>query len=185
MDKYPSDAKLPVVFVPGGVMPAELSFGPLLSVVRDQIRPIVKDLEVYATDAPPADYRVDLEVEGIRRAAEAAGAERFHLVGYSGGGAFSVAFTAKCPERLISLALIEPAWIGSPTEDDAEDWAALARVMTLPPEERMQAFMAWHMRPGLQPPAMRLPPGPPPAWMAKRPAGQAAMSRAFHMYTLD
>ena len=41
---------------------------------------------------------------GILRAAEAAGFERFHLVGYSGGGAISAAFAARHPERLLSLA---------------------------------------------------------------------------------
>jgi pimeloyl-ACP methyl ester carboxylesterase len=126
-----------------------------------------------------------MEVEGIRRAADTAGVKSFHLVGYSAGGASSLAFTAKYPERLRSLALVEPAWIGALTPEDAEDWAELRRVMALPPDERMPAFMHWQMRPGVQPPVMRLPPGPPPAWMAKRPAGLDAISRAFNAYDLD
>lgn len=126
-------------------MPAELSYDPLLSVIRDQIQPIVKDLEIYATDAPPADYGLELEVEGIRRAADSAGVKNFHLIGYSAGGAFCLAFTAKYPERLRSLALIGPAWIGGFTPDDAADRAELDRVMTLPPQERMPAFIRWHM----------------------------------------
>ena len=183
--KKATNEKPPVMFVPGGVMPADLSYGPLLSVVGDQIRPILKDLELYANDVPPPDYGLGIEVEGIRRAAEAAGLNRFHLVGYSGGGAVSLAFTAKYPERLSSLALIEPAWIGSVAPEDAGAWVELERVMTLPPDERMRAFMQWHMRPGLEPPAPRTPPGPPPPWMAKRPAGLEAISRAFNTYLLD
>ncbi len=174
-----------VMFVPGGVTPGALAYAPLLAAIGDQIHPIVKDLQVSATDAPPPGYGLEVEVEGIRRAADAAGVRRFHLVGYSGGGAMALAFTAKYPERLISLALTEPAWIGALTPEDAEDWAALERAMTLPPEERMPAFMLWHMRPGVPPPAMRMPPGPPPSWMAKRPAGLEAMSRVFNTEHID
>lgn len=166
-------------------MPGELAYGPLLSVIGDQVYPIVKELEVYAANAPPSDYGLEVEVEGIRRVADAAGVQHFHLVGYSGGGAMALAFTAKYYQRLKSLALIEPAWIGAFTSDDAEDRAALGRVMTLPPEERMPAFMLWHMRPGVPPPAMRMPPGPPPPWMAKRPAGLEAISRVFNTDHID
>ncbi len=105
----------PVVLVPGGVTPAALSYGPLLNVIGSQIQPILKDLEIYTTDAPPPDYDLKMEVEGIRRAADKAGLNRFHLVGYSGGGAIALAFTAQHPELLESLALIEPAWIGVTT----------------------------------------------------------------------
>jgi len=185
MNKHPSNEKPPVVFVPGGVTPAELSYAPLLRVIGNQIRPIVKDLEVYATDAPPPDYGLEMEVEGIRRAADAAGAKRFHLIGYSAGGACSLAFTAKYPERLLSLALIEPAWIGALAPEDAQDWAELEHLMHLPPDERMRTFVRWHFRPGVEPLAPPQPPGPPPAWMAKRPAGLEALMRAYKTYHLD
>jgi len=181
-------SRLPnVVFVPGGVTPAAISYGSLLNELKDQIKPVVKDLEVYATDKPPSNYGLELEIEGIRRAADNAGFQEFHLVGYSGGGAMSLAFAAKYPDRLRSLALIEPAWIGNEgwTPEDKVDWAELDRVMTLPNEERMSAFTRWHMRPGAEPPKMQLPPGPPPPWMAQRPAGLEAIERAFKAYRLD
>jgi pimeloyl-ACP methyl ester carboxylesterase len=174
-----------VLFIPGGIMPGDLSYAPLLRVLGDRVLPIIKDLEVYATDAHPSGYGLDVEVEGIRRVADAAGAKHFHLVGYSGGGAFSLAFTAKYPERLNSLVLIEPAWVGTPTPEDAADWGELNRVMTFPPDEQMQAFARWQMLPGIQPPSIPIPPGPPPAWMSKRPAGLKAISRAFNSYLLD
>ena len=163
MNEFSLNDQPPVLFVPGGVTPVQLSYGPLLSALGSQIRPILKELEVYATDAPPPGYGLDVEVEGIRRVADEAGVERFHLVGFSAGGASSLAFTAKYPYRLRSLALIEPAWIGAPTTpEDIADWAELGRVMLLPPDERMQAFMRWQVRPGVEPPVMQLPPGPPP-----------------------
>jgi pimeloyl-ACP methyl ester carboxylesterase len=173
------------MFVPGGVMPADLSYGPLLQALGDGVRPIVKDLEVYATDAPPADYSLHLEADGIGRAADAAGAQRFHLVGYSGGGASSLAFIAQQPERVASLALIEPAWIGTVAAEDAAKWAEIRHIMTLPDQERMSAFARWQMRPRVEPPKLPVREGPPPPWMAKRPAGLSAFLSAFDTYKLD
>ena len=40
-----------------------------------------------AGDEPPPNYALDVEITGILRTAEAAGFDRFHLVGYSAGGA--------------------------------------------------------------------------------------------------
>jgi pimeloyl-ACP methyl ester carboxylesterase len=184
--KRPFNKRPAVVFVPGGVMPSELAYGPLLSVIGNKIQPILKELEVYATEAPPDDYGLEVEVEGIRKAADSAGVKTFHLVGYSAGGASALAFTAKYPERLKSLALIEAAWIGSLLPGkDIEDWGKLERLVSLPSDERMRAFMQWQMRPGVEPPSLTLPPGPPPAWMAKRPAGIEAFFQAFNTYQLD
>src|SRR5258705_13382796 len=113
MANLPSNEKPVAIFVPGAVTPGELAYGPLLKVIGDQIHPIVKELEVYATDAPPPSYGLELEVEGIRRVADAAGVQSFHLVGFSGGGAACLAFTARYPERVKGLALIWPGWVGS------------------------------------------------------------------------
>lgn len=184
-NKHIANEKPSVLFVPGGIMPVELSYGSLLAEIKNQICPIFKELEVYSTDAPPPGYTLEMEVEGIRRTADAEGVQRFHLIGYSAGGAASLAFTAKYPERLQSLALIEPAWIGSIPPEVAVMWSELAHVITLPPNQRMMAFMRWQMRPGIQSPPIPTPPGPPPAWMAKRPAGLEAISRAFNTYKLD
>ena len=177
-----SNGRPPVILVPGGVNPAAISYGPLLEVIKDEAHVVVKDLEVYATDTPPPGYGLELEVEGIKRAAEAAGLKSFHLVGYSGGGAASLAFLVKYPELIRSLALIEPAWTGNDPED-AADWSEMERMMALPPNERMQAFIRAGLRPGVEPPPP--PPGPPPTWMVKRPAGLEAMTRAFRAYRLD
>jgi pimeloyl-ACP methyl ester carboxylesterase len=121
----------------------------------------------------------------VLRAARDAGFDRFHLVGYSGGGASSLAFAAKHPERLLSLALFEPAWMGnddlSPEERDL--WREFERIATLPAAEMMSAFVATQLAPGVEPPVP--PPGPPPAWMATRPAGLRAFINALISSTLD
>src|SRR5262249_57381885 len=102
-----------VILLPGGVMPAALAYGALLESLGDDVEAVTKELELYAGQAPPPDYSLDHEIDGILRTAQDAGSERFHLVGYSGGGASSLAFAAAHPERLASLALLEPAWIGN------------------------------------------------------------------------
>ncbi len=174
------------VFVPGIFLPADLQYGPLFSVLGDSVQAALKDLEVYASPTPPPDYDLSLEVKGIRRVTDRAGFASFHLVGYSGGGAASLAFTALYPERVRSLALIEAAWDGN-TDMGPEDTAQGARfdhVMTLPPEERVRQFMRATLRPGVEPPPVA-PAGSPPPWIAQRPAGMEAINRAFKTYSLD
>lgn len=173
------------VLLPGGVMPADLAYAALLEQLGNDVEAIAKDLEVYAGPEPPADYTLDDEIAGILRAAGDAGFDRFHLVGYSGGGASSLAFAAKHPERLLSLALLEPAWMGndelSPEERDV--WQEFDRIATLAPADMMPAFVAIQLAPGVEPPPP--PPGPPPPWMATRPAGLRAFLHTFRSSTLD
>jgi pimeloyl-ACP methyl ester carboxylesterase len=174
-----------VILLPGGVMPAELAYASLIQELGDDVNAVAKDLEVYAGAEPPVGYTLDHEIAGVLRTAGDAGFDRFHLVGYSGGGASSVAFAAKHPERLLSLALIEPAWIGndelSPEEQDI--WQEFGRIATLPAAEMMPAFVAAQLAPGVQPPPP--PPGPAPPWMATRPAGLRTLIQTFRSTTLD
>jgi pimeloyl-ACP methyl ester carboxylesterase len=166
-------------------MPADLAYGALLDALGDDVQAIAKDLDVYAGPEPPAGYSLEYEIDGVLRVAKEAGFERFHLVGYSAGGASSVAFAARHPERLLSLALIEPAWLGN--EDLSPEEQAVRRefnrIATLPPDQMMPAFVAKQLAPGVEPPAS--PPGPPPPWMATRPAGLRAFITAFSSSTLD
>src|SRR4029077_9236879 len=107
----------------------------------EDVEAIAKDLEVYAGPEPPPGYTLDDEVTGVLRTARDAGFDRFHLVGYSAGGASSLAFAAQHPERLLSLALIEPAWMGNDDLSPEEQavWRAFDRIATLPSTELMPA----------------------------------------------
>jgi pimeloyl-ACP methyl ester carboxylesterase len=146
---------------------------------------VAKDLEVYATDEPPQDYSLDLEVAGVLREVNARGWDRFHIAGYSGGGAAALAMTARHPEGLESVVLLEPAWAGDWDLNPAERalWQEYERLVRLPQEQLMRAFMELQVRQGvaLPPP----PSGDPPPWMSKRPAGIGALIRAFKTYELD
>jgi pimeloyl-ACP methyl ester carboxylesterase len=99
-----------VVLLPGSELPAAPAYAGLLQALGERADAVAKDLEVYAHDAPPEDYSLELEAEGILREADARGFDRFHLVGYSGGGAASLVCAAMHGERLLSLAVLEPAW---------------------------------------------------------------------------
>jgi pimeloyl-ACP methyl ester carboxylesterase len=146
------------------------------------VRGVTKDLEVYATGTPRENHSIDDELEGISRAADAAGFEEFHLYGHSGGGACALAYVATFPERVLSLAIDEPATDFSPVHQ-AQLRDTLQDLGHLPPAERLRVFLQWQLAPGVELPPP--PPGPPPEWMANRPAGINAFVDAILRYQLD
>jgi pimeloyl-ACP methyl ester carboxylesterase len=173
-----------VVFLPGGVVPAEPAYAALLQVLGERVNAVAKDLEVYSGERPPPEYSLGTEVEGILREADVHGFDRFHLVGYSGGGASSLAFACVYGERLLSLALLEPAWAGNDRTPAEEALVQRFRALEpLPPDQFMAGFVRLQLAPGVEAP---LPPdGPPPPWMVKRPAGLRAFIEAFDSGDLD
>jgi pimeloyl-ACP methyl ester carboxylesterase len=174
-----------VILLPGAVLPADLAYGALIGALGADVEAVAKDLEVYAGDEPPIDYTLEDEVTGVIREADARGWERFHLVGYSAGGAAALAAAARNPDRLLSLALLEPAWAGDWDLGEAERtvWREFEKLEDLAPDEFMRAFVRLQLRPGVEPPPS--PSGPQPPWMPKRPAGIRALMRTFRTYDLD
>ena len=175
---------LQVIALPGGVMPAEVRYAPLASALANDVQLHFKNLEVYAGDVPPTGYSIDLEVEALASFADSLGLARFHLLGYSGGGFVSLAFAGAHPDRLLSLALFEPASI--PGELSAEEARLADRLRAglagLSGSDFMCAFVGLQIRPGAQLPP---PVDPAPPWMRSRPAGIAAMMAAFPEHRFD
>jgi pimeloyl-ACP methyl ester carboxylesterase len=177
-------ARQGVVLLPGAVLPAEPAYAALLEALGDRVEAHPKELEVYADTRPPPDYGLDTEVAGIVREAATHGFERFHLVGYSAGGACSLAFAAQHGTRLLSLALLEPAWAGNVRTPEEEALVEQFRALEpLPSDEFMAQFVRLQLAPGVEPPVP--PGGPPPPWMTRRPAGIRALVRAFDAGRLD
>ena len=104
------DARAQVILLPGAVLPADLAYGALLEALGNEVEAVAKELEIYAGEEPPPNYALDVEVDGILRAAEAAGFGRFHLVGYSGWRRLEPGFRRKAP----GAAAKRPPWFLCP-----------------------------------------------------------------------
>jgi pimeloyl-ACP methyl ester carboxylesterase len=173
-----------VICLPGSVAPAAQRYAPLKAQVGDRAHLHLKDLEVYTGDTPPPDYGVDMELAALERFAESLNLDRFHLIGYSGGGFLALAFAGTRPERLLSLAVFEPAMIPGPMTPAEQAVADTLRTQLagLEGPEFMSAFVRLQLKPGVPPPP---PPQQPAPGMPKRPAGIAAMMRSFFAYRFE
>ena len=171
-----------VILLPGIIAPAAVRYAPLLAHLPG-VRTVAKDLEVYAATPAPEGHSMAVEIEGVDRAASAAGFERFHLYAHSGGGAVALAYTAARRGRVLSLAVDEPA--SDFTEADFADleWAKLDEAATLPDSQAMRRFISLQLAPGVDPP--QPPSGPPPPWMASRPAGIRAFLAALRRHRVE
>jgi pimeloyl-ACP methyl ester carboxylesterase len=107
------------------------------------------------------------------------------LVGYSAGGASSLAFAASSPERLLSLALLEPAFAGWQEMSDAErsHMERFRPLLDKDGPDMLTDFQTLQLAPGVD--NVLPPPGALPPWMAKRPSGLHAILRAFYSSDLD
>lgn len=177
--------KVQVICVPGSVAPAAQRYRPLIDATGDAADLHLKDLEVYREATPSADYSIEEEVAAIDRFADSKGLQRFHLVGYSGGGFISLAYAGTHPQRVLSLGMFEPARIPGPlTAEEQAFFGGLERKLEgLHGDQFMGTFIREQVKPGavLTPP----PPGPVSPEMQKRPAGIAALIKAFDAYDFD
>jgi pimeloyl-ACP methyl ester carboxylesterase len=172
-----------VICLPGSVAPAANRYGPLIAAVGDNADLHLKDLEVYRGDEPPADYSVEMELAALDDLADSIGLERFHLVGYSGGGMICLAYAGTRPHRLLSLGLFEPARIpGLLTPPEREFFDTLnAKLAGRSGSDFMSTFVREQVKPGAQ----LSPPAPPSPEMRKRPGGIAAFLRVFESFEFD
>ena len=69
------------------------------------------------------------------------------------------------------------------SDDERALWGDLERIAGLPPERLMPEFVRASLVPGVEPPPLTA--GPPPPWMAKRPAGIKALIAACKAFELD
>src|SRR5262245_33110425 len=167
-----------VIFLPGIITPAARRYEPLLRHLAD-VNPVLKDLEVYRDDAPPAGYSISTEIDGVLRVADEAGVERFHLYGHSAGGAIALALSLTHGDRVLTLAVDEPASDFTDQGNADYGWPEFDRVLSMPPNESTAEFLKLQVAPGVELPP---PSGTPPAWMAKRPGGMRALIEALRAH---
>ena len=171
-----------VVLLPGIIAPAAIRYGALIERLPGA-RASMHDLAVYDGDTPPAGYSISAELDALDRFADAVQLDRFHVFGHSGGGAVALAYAAQRGQRLVSVAVDEPASDFTADGDAVYGWPEFDSALGLPPDQAMAAFMRLQVAPDVALPAP--PEGPPPPWMVKRPAGIAAFATALRSHRID
>jgi len=148
-----------VICLPGSVAPAANRYAPLRASVGADAELHLKELELYRGDEPPSDYSIEMELAAVDELALSLGLDRFHLAGYSAGGMMSLAYAGTRPDRLLSLAMFEPARVpGELTPAERDFYEGLNRSLGgLTGPDLMSAFIHEQVKPGAQ-----LPPPPPP-----------------------
>ncbi len=171
-----------IVFLPGTIAPAEVRYRALLDRLPG-VNPVLKDLHVYSSDEPPPGYSIQDEIDSIEKATNDAGLERFHLYGHSGGGACALAYGVAHRERVLSLAVDEPATDFTSADLSDPYYDEIDEAARLPQPESVAAFLRLQVAPGvaLPPP----PDGPPPPWMSQRPAGLRVFAEAIRRHHLE
>lgn len=93
-----------------------------------------------ASPLPPGfEWSLDSTVDDLGAVADAAGADRFHLVGESLGGTVALAYAARRPERVLSLTVSNGTHLGGAIEN-LDPWQRLIR------EEGMGSWSAHMMK---------------------------------------
>jgi 3-oxoadipate enol-lactonase len=129
-------------------------------------RVICVDLRGLGKSAPlpdPKTVTIDSYIDDLLAVSEHAGAETFHLVGESIGGAITLSFSGRHPDRVRTLSVIAPAifaneWIrsayavGYPTWEGAirdlgvEGWTRKSNTLARFPKEIGPAFLEWYAK---------------------------------------
>lgn len=175
------------VFLGGILSPAAVRFGPLLEVLKGgaddhetaAVRPVTKELEVFR--GPGSGYTITAEVAAVGKFLDANRVGACHLYGYSAGASVALAYAAAHPERVLSLALDEPA--SDFSDDDRKaierDLPPPAELEALPVPQRMALFVRSLVHPDVSPPA------PAPGGSPTGPAALVAMHGALAGHELD
>ncbi len=168
----------PTVLCLGAVAPAALTYARLQRSLGAEAAFVLKDPECFVGSLP-SGYSLETEIASALDVADRTGGERFHLVGYSVGGSLALALSLAHPERLRTLTLIEPAWIGRPdwSDDEAAFVAAVNAVMQLPISARGPALLRAMADPEDDP--ARAVPDPLPSWLLDRPVRFSALWHAL------
>jgi pimeloyl-ACP methyl ester carboxylesterase len=162
------------IFLPGLVMPAELRYAQLVDALGGGPRLLPRDLAVVGAAEDGRAYSIQAEVDALTAFADEQQLDTFHLYGHSAGGAVCLAYVAAHLQRVLSLALDEPASDFSADDLARPEWSAMQRIRELPFADGMVMFRQLQVGPSV---SAALPPSP-PAWMSRGPERIALFSQA-------
>lgn len=102
------EARPPIVFLHGGCLTAR-TWDVVCLALRRQYRCVALDQRGHGDSdwSPEADYSFDAHAGDIERFVDALALKRFVLVGQSLGGANSVSYAGRHPERVAALVLVD------------------------------------------------------------------------------
>jgi pimeloyl-ACP methyl ester carboxylesterase len=130
-----------VVCIPGAA-DSEHSFRHLTTRWPRGVVPIFHNIAGLTGEVPLHHYSWRIELDRLRARVEHLPDPRVFLLGMSGGATLALAYVADCPDTVAGIGLIEPAWSFLPlTPVEQRYYAALDRVLTLPPAEQRDAFV--------------------------------------------
>ncbi|KOU77974.1 alpha/beta hydrolase [Streptomyces sp. MMG1533] len=120
----------PLICLPGGPMQDSVYLGDLgrLTAHRTLIRLDLRGTGHSATPDDPASYRCDRLVDDVEALREELGLDRADLLGHSAGANLAVLCTARHPDRVASLALVNPSVYAVGIEITAQDRLSTARL---------------------------------------------------------
>jgi pimeloyl-ACP methyl ester carboxylesterase len=97
----------------GGYDSASLSYGPIIGPISRSHRVFAPDWPGYGeSDKPDLDYTTEYYETVIGRLMDALGLEKVSLVGISMGGAISLGFSLRSPQRVGKLILVDSHGLG-------------------------------------------------------------------------
>lgn len=130
-----------VVCIPGAAE-SEHSLRDLTPRWPSGVVPIFHNIAGLTGEAPADHYSWRVELDRQRTRIEHLADPRVFLLGMSGGATLALAQVADCPDTVAGIGLIEPAWSFLPLSPvEQRYYAALDRVLTLPPAEQRDAFV--------------------------------------------
>jgi pimeloyl-ACP methyl ester carboxylesterase len=143
-----------VVFVAPSA--AQSVFKRVVRALGGEVEPSYHSMLLSTISLPDPAWTLSAEAEALRRAVE--GRARFHMVAFSGGATVVLRYLATRDrlDRIQSLTLVEPPWVGTDMWSDNERAFVdeFDRLVTLGPADRWEAFAT------LYAPGAALPPPP-------------------------
>jgi pimeloyl-ACP methyl ester carboxylesterase len=175
----------PVILIGGAGPPADVDFASLANVIRGERAVLPHTPVAFRGEGLPTDFSLATEVSALLQTMDTADYREAHVVGYSGGAAVGLALADAHPDRVASLMLEEPAWVGNEAIPAAEreEIQRLGEALKRPPFQAVSRFRELMIEPEVLDELKPLPPDA--AWLPAVVEGVVAFIAAFRSHEID